>query len=127
MKTLPALFLDDERFPPQQGKPWAIVRSVPEAVRWIKTMGVPTYISFDNDLARRHEGRHLAQWLVRCDVEAGGTFLPPGFDFYVHSQNSVNGIESVLRTYLSQRADLLERLAQAPALAPVHPSGTRPR
>lgn len=110
-----ALFLDDDRFPPRDGRDWVIVRSVPEAVRWVKEHGVPAYVSLDNDLQRRSEGRHFAQWLVRCDVEAQGRFLPADFGFYVHSQNSVNGIQGVLDGYLSRRATLFPRKASRPA------------
>lgn len=109
-----ALFIDDERFPPQDGRDWHVVRSVPEAVHWVKTHGVPAYVSFDNDLKRRGEGRHFAQWLVRRDMEEEGRFIPPGFSFYVHSQNSVNGIEATLGHYLARRHSLLRDLQNRP-------------
>lgn len=110
-----ALFLDDERFPPNDGRSWHVVRTVAEAVRWVKENGVPSFISFDNDLQRRLEGRHFAKWLVRCDVDANGHFLPADFDFYVHSQNSVNGIQAILAPYLDQRQALNARLASRPS------------
>ncbi len=108
------LFLDDERFPPEDGNDWAIVRTVPQAVAWIKKHGVPQHIAFDNDLQRRLEGRHLAQWLIRVDMEQEGRFLPKGFTFFVHSQNSVNGIRTLLENYLEGRERLIQRLRQAP-------------
>lgn len=111
------LFLDDERDPPTQGS-WVVVRSVAQAVRHILAHGAPNYVSFDNDLGRRLEGRHLARWLVRRDVQAQGQFLPETFDFYVHSQNSVNGIEGVLREYLNQRPHILTRLAAGRSATP---------
>lgn len=114
MSNPTALFLDDERFPPNDGRQWHTVRTVAQAVRWIKAHGAPAYISFDNDLQRRLEGRHFAQWLVRCDVEREGDFLPADFAFYVHSQNSVNGIQGLLEPYLTQRETLKQRLAGRP-------------
>lgn len=98
-----ALFLDDERFPPLDGHEWVIVRTVPAAVAWIKANGLPVHLSFDNDLQQRLEGRHLALWLVRTDAESGGTFLPDDFSWYVHSQNSVNGVDDQLRHWLATR------------------------
>lgn len=108
------LMLDDERFPPNDGNAWAVVRSVPEAVGWIKRHGMPAHISFDNDLQRRSEGRHFAQWLVRVDMENDGAFIPDGFTFYVHSQNAVNGIAAVLGHHLQGRQALLQRLKKLP-------------
>lgn len=99
-----SLFLDDERFPPEDGREWAIVRTVPAAVAWIVRHGLPAHLSFDNDLQRRLEGRHLARWLIRKDFEAGGTFLPDDFSWCVHSQNSVNGIDDLLEDWLRDRA-----------------------
>ncbi len=55
------LFLDDERFPPNDGKDWVIVRSVQEAVDYVEVNGLPSFISFDNDLGQgNEEGRHFA-------------------------------------------------------------------
>ena len=109
------LMLDDERLPPQDGHAWAVVRTVAEAVRWVKTHGVPAHIAFDNDLPRRLEGRHFAQWLVRVDMESKGRFLPAGFTFYVHSQNSVNGIQAMLDLHLQRRHRLIQRLEKLPS------------
>lgn len=99
-----ALFLDDERFPPNDGRDWAIVRTVPAAVAWIVKHGLPTHLAFDNDLQHRLEGRHLAKWLIRRDFESGGTFLPDDFSWYAHSQNSVNGINDLLGDWLRTRS-----------------------
>jgi hypothetical protein len=98
-----ALFLDDERFPPKDGRSWVIVRTVAAAVAWVKKNGVPSHLSFDNDLQNRVEGRHFALWLVRTDAESGGKFLPHDFSWYVHSQNSVNGVDDQLRHWMLNR------------------------
>lgn len=101
-----ALFLDDERLPPNDGRDWVVARSVAEAARWIRTHGLPSHLSFDNDLQRRLEGRHLALWLIRQDAEAQGAFLPDDFSWYVHSQNSVNGIQALLTDWFDRRRSL---------------------
>lgn len=105
----PALFLDDERFPPEDGREWVVVRSVARAIAWIKAHGLPSHLSFDNDLGMRVEGRHLALWLVRVDGELDGTWLPDDFSYTVHSQNSVNGIAAVLDGHLAGRKRVLGR------------------
>ena len=110
MDTSPALFLDDDRFPPDDGRSWVIVRTVPQAVRWIKAHGVPHHISLDNDLGRRQEGRHLVSWMIRVDIDHAGTFIPDNLTFYVHSQNCVNGMDNKLTHHLRTRHQTLARL-----------------
>jgi len=99
------LFLDDERLPPEDGRAWAVVRSVAEAAAWVEENGFPAYVSFDNDLGDGvPEGRAFARWLVERDLDTGA--MPDGFAFYVHSQNPVarEAIEGVLDAYLAFRA-----------------------
>lgn len=106
MNTRPItyLFLDDERFPVHKdGVEWVIVRTVAQAVRWIYQNGMPSVIYFDNDLGGRVEGRHFAAWLMRKDAELDFNFIPEGFEFFVHSQNSVNNIERDLGHHLENR------------------------
>lgn len=110
--SAPALFLDDERFPPSDGRDWVIVRTVAAAVGWIKHNGLPSHVSFDNDLQNRLEGRHLAKWLIRKDAEAAGRFLPADFSWYVHSQNSKNGIDDLLSDWLRRRQDFVRAPAR---------------
>lgn len=100
------LFLDDERFPPGDGDRWVIVRSFEEACAWVEANGMPSYVSFDNDLGDgAREGWEFAQWLIDRDLDMGG--LPENFDFYAHSRNPVRqaDIEARLRRYLDFRAD----------------------
>jgi hypothetical protein len=99
------LFLDDERFPPDDGQDWAIVRSVAEAQAWILTHGCPAHLSFDNDLGEHvPEGWRLAQWLIEQDLDQPG-FIPAGFTPVVHSQNCVRAqdIPGRLAHYLAYR------------------------
>ena len=106
------LFLDDERFPPNDGGDWAVVRSFDEAAAWVAANGFPSFVSFDNDLGEgRREGWEFAQWLIDRDLDAGG--MPDGFGFYAHSRNPVRAadITARLRRYMEHRA---EARAQAP-------------
>ena len=87
------LFLDDERMPEDvfwvslpEG-PWVIARNIRDFQRVIHRRGMPSHISFDNDLGPgEKEGRHCAIWLTEqiLDEELFGTFT-----FTVHSMNSV--------------------------------------
>lgn len=100
-----SLFLDDERFPPEKGGPWAIVRSVEAAIAWVEANGWPDRISFDNDLGEgMQEGWRFAQWLIERDLDRGD--MPEDFDFFAHSRNPVRqaDIEGRLRAYMAYRA-----------------------
>lgn len=58
------LYLDDERNPKTPG-PWVVVRSYDDFVSTIEKLGLPSYISFDNDLGEnKPEGYDCAKWLV---------------------------------------------------------------
>ena len=99
-----ALFLDDERFPPADGRDWVIVRSVSDAIAWVGENGVPSYVSFDNDLGGALEGYDFARWLCERDMDAD--VLPADFGFYVHSQNAARApaIRDLLEAHLRHRA-----------------------
>ena len=101
------LFLDDERFPADDGKSWHIVRSFDEAVSRMTENGCPSYMSFDNDLGGEKEGWHVAQWMIEHDMDMSGGFIPENFEWYVHSQNSVrrDDISARLSRYMKWRAD----------------------
>lgn len=100
-----ALFLDDERFPPDDGRAWVVVRSVAETQAWIQVHGCPGYVSFDNDLGEgAPEGWRLAQWLIDQDLQGPG-FVPQGFAYAAHSQNCVRALDITARLthYLAYR------------------------
>ena len=84
------LFLDDERFPPDDGRDdWIICRTVKHAQDLLIT-GRVRFCTFDHDLGDNlPTGMDLAKWMVEKDVDSGGRFLPPDFTFDVHSQNPV--------------------------------------
>jgi hypothetical protein len=106
-----SLFLDDIRFPedvkffygPYENL--RICRSMDDAVWAVKRYGLPTFISFDHDLADEHYGKDtgektgytFAKWF--CDhVMDNDLNLPVGFGYHVHSMNPV-GAENI-RKYM---------------------------
>jgi hypothetical protein len=100
------LFLDDERFPPNDGAFWIIVRDVGEAVTLMEQTGCPGFLSFDHDLGKNvPTGYDLAHWMVERDMDQDGKFIPANFEYYVHSQNppGAANIKALLDNYLKQR------------------------
>lgn len=96
------LFIDDERFPPNDGSTWIIVRTLAETVVHVSVFGMPSFISFDHDLGKdQPTGYDIARKLVNMDLD-GVIQFPDDFSFYVHSQNPVGkiNIESVISSYL---------------------------
>ncbi len=100
-----ALFLDDERHPPHNGKDWCTARSVEEAIHLIEELGVPETISFDHDLGSfkgqpMASGMDFAKWLVQHDMDHN--ILGDQFQFTVHSMNPVGAanIRSYMDSYL---------------------------
>ena len=99
------LFLDDERFPPEDGKQWQIARTVDDALMLLHAFGCPTFISFDHDLGEdQPTGMDFAKTLVYLDQKTSN-YIPRDFTFYVHSQNPVGAanIRSYLTNYLRVR------------------------
>jgi hypothetical protein len=97
------LFLDDFRHPPDvtwaQLPPvdWSIVRSVESFKKWVSKHGVPSLVSFDNDLLPEHyvglfgdtlpikdTGFEACRWLVDL-CELYNVSFP---DWIVHSRNT---------------------------------------
>lgn len=99
-----SLFIDDERFPPRDGRRWVIARNMHDVLMMLRIHGMPGYISFDHDLGENEQtGYDIAKLLV--DLDMGGDCdyaLPAEFDFYVHSQNPIGktNIEAYLNNYL---------------------------
>lgn len=114
------LFLDDERMPKDvtwlliggvgsRGADWQIVRSLDEAIKWVKDNGFPDVISFDHDLGLMHyandysdgkTGYDFSKFLVNFDIDTGS--MPANFRFTVHSKNPVgkSNIEELLNNYI---------------------------
>jgi len=99
------LFLDDERFPPDDPRDWVIQRSFATAVHFVCKNGFPSFVSFDHDLgdSAPQTGYDFAKWLVERDIDYGD--LPDDFSFVVHSANPVGAknIQMYLDNYLRVR------------------------
>lgn len=114
------LFLDDLRNPEDvtwmnigANVDWEIVRSMDEAVKWVKRNGFPDVISFDHDLgieqyrgdySRENSGYDFAKWLVEYDMDTNS--MPAGFRFTVHSKNptGAKNIRELLHNYIRFKA-----------------------
>lgn len=100
------LFIDDERFPPNDGREWVIARNFAEATSQVFSKGFPSYISFDHDLGNNEmTGYDIAKTLVEIDMDDRKCKFPDDFKFYVHSQNPIGkkNIESYLNNYLKYK------------------------
>lgn len=109
MKTLVKwnLFLDDERIPEDvkwieyPDIQWTVCRTFDEAKYYVEKYGIPSIVSFDNDLGGKLEGYDFAKWMVEYDIE--NRQIEPSFTFYVHSMNPVaaSNIMCYMRNYLT--------------------------
>lgn len=97
------IFLDDERYPPDIGDNFLIVRSYDlfksELDDLVYFGDKLSFISWDHDLGEDKTGLDCAKLLVRYDMDHG--ILSNDFSYYVHSQNPVGkaNIESYLTSY----------------------------
>lgn len=98
------LFIDDERFPPDDGRSWQVARNKEQVLQLLRIFQeMPTFISFDHDLGDGEPtGYDIAKCLVDLDLDGHLYFDVTNFDFYVHSQNPVGkqNIEKYLGGYL---------------------------
>ena len=85
------LFIDDERYPPEDGSVWVVIRNYDETIAFLDSLDEsPSFISFDNDLGKNsQEGFKIVDWIIEKDLNCGGTWISKNFDYYVHSQNPV--------------------------------------
>ena len=98
------LFVDDERFPPDDGHSWVIARTMNEVQYRIFNYGMPCYISWDHDLGENEpNGLQIVKWLIEYDMD--NNVIPEGFTFYTHSQNPIGAtnINSLLNSYLKNK------------------------
>jgi hypothetical protein len=103
------LFIDDERFPPNDGRDWVICRNMFQVENEIMIRDMPSFISFDHDLGENEPtGYDIAKWLVEIDMISVNELcrFPDNFAFYVHSQNPIGkaNIESYLNNYMKCRS-----------------------
>lgn len=100
-----SMYLDDARIPENDFD--VIVRSYEEAVEWVLNNGIPSFVSFDNDLGATSKGETLqtgydfAKWLVQIALDEMLQF-PPNFSFDIHCGDAVarNNIKAILNNYL---------------------------
>jgi hypothetical protein len=83
-----SLFIDDERFPPEDGKDWVVVRTSCEATLYVARYGMPDYISFDHDLGGCDTSMKFVAWLTEAVLD-NRVCIPLAFNYYIHSQNPV--------------------------------------
>jgi hypothetical protein len=110
-----ALFFDDVREPPNDGRDWVVARSFKEAVDLIDERGWPNFISFDHDMGYGAlSGMEFAKWIVSGDLYEVHR-IPDGFTFDVHSANPVGAenIRSLMSQYLERRAENNFRFGEA--------------
>lgn len=96
------LFIDDERYPPHDGREWIIARSMLEVEMLVEDIGMPAYVSFDHDLGHdQPSGMDIAKYMVDKDLNEERVF-PDDFGFTVHSANPVGArnIELYLKQYM---------------------------
>lgn len=108
-----ALFIDDERFPPQDDRRWIVARTAEEVAVCLDQNGMPEHISFDHDLGDGiPTGYDIVQAFVDSDIDQkpaayGIDFrFPEGLTWYVHSQNPVgrDNIDHLMRNYIAFKA-----------------------
>ena len=98
-----SLFLDDERYPPNDTLEanWKIARSADDAMYYIRTYGLPIYMSLDHDMGFMNmTGMDFCK--VLCKYLMDNDRSVP--EYYVHSQNPV-GAEN-MRKYLAKYSEL---------------------
>lgn len=81
------IFLDDERYPPDDGKNWIIMRTADEVIDYVKRNGLPVGFSFDHDLGEGKSGYDAAYEIARMIFEGEIDYKP--FEWRVHSMNPV--------------------------------------
>jgi len=98
------MFLDDERYPPEDGHEWVIARNCNEAEAIVRErFHEINFISFDHDLQTESTGKDFANWLVEYIID--NDVDVSNFKFYTHSQNPVGGgnIDKLLIPFLESR------------------------
>lgn len=103
------LFIDDERFPPDDGREWIICRNKMQVIAAISDHGgvAPSFISFDHDLGENEPtGYDILVWMIDKELSKIIT-IPDDLDFYVHSQNPIGktNIEGLLNNYMKAKRE----------------------
>lgn len=100
------LFIDDLRTPPSAS--WYVARNSDQAIRTLLSLGCPSEISFDHDLGGEDTAMKVVHWLIDQDMNNQGQFIPPDFQYLVHSANPVGkaNIEGLLSGYLKHKSQM---------------------
>lgn len=105
-----SLFLDDERFPPDDpfnDVPWVLARTYEDAVWYVENYGMPHMFSFDHDLGLLSKnGYQFAQWVGERMMDRSAECRKPIY-YTVHSMNPV-GAENI-RRYLNRVNEIIEK------------------
>lgn len=100
------LFIDDERFPVDDG--WVIARTSADAIAEIARRGWPTYISFDHDLGGDDTAMPVVNWMLEQVLDGAYQGVIP--DFYIHSQNPIGRDKLKARMHdLARASDMIRR------------------
>jgi len=88
------LFIDDERFPVEDGKIWLCARSSNDAILLSYNLGAPKFISFDHDLGGTDTSIVYIDWMINRTLDLIELDIDPGLirfpkDYVVHSQNPI--------------------------------------
>lgn len=97
------LYIDDLRTP--KSEDWLIARDSFAAINLMQQHGCPALISFDHDLGGEDTAMVVVKWMIECDLDCDGAFIPDDFQFNVHSANpvGVKNIEGLLGGYLKRK------------------------
>lgn len=106
------LFLDDERAPNSSPMynpdiPCIAVRNEDEFFHALEKYGVPSYISFDNDLGPGEtEGYDIMKRLVELDID--GVIDLTDTEFHIHSMNPIaaKNMENYIRNYMKVQHEM---------------------
>jgi hypothetical protein len=95
------LFIDDERYPPDDGTKWVIVRSSEQAAKALIELGTPEFISYDHDLGGEDTSMKFIYFMV--DMYLSGHISQFPTNYYVHSQNPIGkrNIEGLLECFIT--------------------------
>jgi len=100
------MFIDDVRYPPDDGNKWIIIRSYDQFVDYaMENKILPNFISFDHDLGMESENGHELVKDMLNSVIDGFNELPEDFAYEVHSANPVGAknIHGVLECYFKYK------------------------
>lgn len=97
------MFIDDERFPPDDGTQWVIVRSSLEAADFVEANGFPNFISWDHDLGGDDTSVVFLNWMINYFLDGNAPMDQFPTAYYIHSQNPIGAarIRGILDGFIS--------------------------